>query len=169
MPYTQMQTVINAGAPPGICNYWKSSFLKGLDDAAIDTMVAHFASARSARSSVFVEHLGGAAGRVRPDATAFAHRSGDFNFSVLAKWTDPRDGEPNVRWARAFWSAMQPFATEAVYVNYLEPGQEGQERTSGAYGLNYERLVALKNRYDPTNFFRCNQNIRPTSKVHSGE
>jgi hypothetical protein len=75
-------------------------------------------------------------------------------------WTSPSDSEKNIAWTREFLAAMQPFLERGVYVNNL--GDEGEERIRAAYGSNYERLVALKNNYDPTNFFRVNQNIKPT-------
>ena len=98
--------------------------------------------------------------RFAPDATAVAHRAWDYNVVITAMWTDPAEAERNVAWARTYWDALQPFAPAAVYVNYL--GLEGEERVRAAYGSNYERLVALKNRYDPTNLFRLNQNVPPT-------
>jgi FAD/FMN-containing dehydrogenase len=163
MQYTELQCMLDAQSPPGIHNYWKSSFLMTLDDAAIDTLLAHFVRAPSPRSTVFLEHFGGAAGRIDPGATAFGLRSGDYNLLILAKWADPREKEQNVDWARSFWDAIQPFASEAVYVNYLEADQEGARRLRGAFGPNYGRLVALKRKFDPTNFFRCNQNINPAA------
>jgi FAD/FMN-containing dehydrogenase len=99
--------------------------------------------------------------RVAPDATAVAHRAWDYNVVITAMWTDPAEAERNIAWTRAYWETLQPFAPEAVYVNYL--GVEGEERVRAAYGANYDRLVALKNRYDPTNLFRLNQNVPPTA------
>jgi FAD/FMN-containing dehydrogenase len=102
----------------------------------------------------------GAAARVHPQATAFAHRHAQFALLLLATWSDPVESQKHLRWARESWEAMQPFSAGRVYVNYL--GEEGEERVREAYGSHYDRLVALKNTYDPTNFFRLNQNITPT-------
>ena len=98
------------------------------------------------------------------EATAFHHRDVQYSFISLGMCTDPAEAEQCVRWAREFWDAMQPFLTSGVYVNYLGPeADEGAERLQAAYGPEkYQRLVALKNTYDPTNLFRLNQNIKPT-------
>jgi hypothetical protein len=102
----------------------------------------------------------GAMNRIGDDETAFGHRNFSFNFLITSVWTDPNDSEANMKWTRDFWEAMKPFMTEAVYVNYM--GDEGEERIKSAYGeAKYNRLVALKKRYDPTNLFCLNQNIKP--------
>jgi hypothetical protein len=110
------------------------------------------------------QQLGGAVSRVEREATAFNHRDVVYSFMSLAVWTDPTESEECIRWGRQFWEAMQPFTTGSVYVNYLgQEAHEGAERVKAAYGpQKYERLVALKNKYDPTNLFRMNQNIKPT-------
>jgi FAD/FMN-containing dehydrogenase len=161
-PYREIQSMSDAGFPFGLLNYWKSSFLRALPDEAIDCMVEHFAAVPSARTTAVIEHLGGAVARVGADATAFNHRDREFNFSIVSMWTDPADTKANVSWTRSYWDAMQPYAAGGVYVNYL--GDEGQDRVVAAYGVaKYRRLVALKDVYDPTNLFRLNQNIRPTT------
>ena len=104
----------------------------------------------------------GAASRVDPAATAFTHRDEHYDFLILSQWADPSDSEENILWTRRFFEAMQPFFEKGVYVNNL--GEEGEDRVKEAYGENYERLVALKDKYDPTNLFRLNQNIRPTAQ-----
>jgi FAD/FMN-containing dehydrogenase len=84
-----------------------------------------------------------------------------YNFLIVSVWPDRADDDLNIKWTREFWEAMQPFSTDGVYVNYLD--QEGEERVKAAYATQtYERLVDLKNKYDPTNLFRLNQNIQPT-------
>jgi len=123
--------------------------------------VAHYAEAPSRQTIVVLEHNGdGAMSRVAEDATAFGHRRWPYNLLVTSVWRNAADAEANIAWTRRFWNAMNPFLADAVYVNYL--GDEGEERVRAAYGAKYERLVALKNKYDPTNFFRMNQNIRPS-------
>jgi FAD/FMN-containing dehydrogenase len=161
MPYTALQRMHDAANAPGLRNYWKSSFLPDLDDAAIDALVDGFPSTPSPRSSVLVERLGGAVGRVPADATAFSRRDAQFDLLIGAVWDDATDDAANIGWARGLFEVMSPFTGGQAYVNYL--GAEDQERTQAAYGgEKYERLVALKNKYDPTNFFRYNQNIKPT-------
>ena len=107
-----------------------------------------------------LQHLHGAACRVGSTETAFAHRTEKHDLLILSMWTDPSESEKNITWTREFLKAMRPYLEQGVYVNNL--GDEGEERIRAAYGPNYERLVALKNKYDPTNFFRVNQNIKPT-------
>jgi FAD/FMN-containing dehydrogenase len=162
-PYRALQRLFDAAQPAGRRNYWKSSFLRGLDDVAIGVLLEHFARVPSPHSLIFIEQHGGAVARVGSDETAVTHRSAPFNLLILASWTDPTQDQANIAWARALWTAMQPFTADAVYVNYLgETRDEGQERIRAAYGTaTYDRLAALKREYDPTNFFRMNQNIAP--------
>jgi FAD/FMN-containing dehydrogenase len=164
MAYPALQRMYDAGAPPGVHSYWKSNFLTELSDEAIDTMVAHCAAWPSPRCGMAIPELGGAVSRVAPDETAFAHRHVRYDFIIACFCTDPAEAPACIRWAREFWEAMQPFSTGGVYVNYLgQEADEGVERVKAAYGpAKYARLVALKNTYDPTNFFRLNQNIKPT-------
>ena len=163
MSYIEVQTMQDTIMVPGLQNYWKSSFLKGITDDAIDAIIANFANVTSPLTIAVIEQFGGAIGRVGEDETAFNHRNADYNFLIVSRWTDPGESEVHVRWSREYWEAMQPFSTEAVYVNYLT-AEEGEDRVKAAFGgtEKYERLVALKNKYDPTNLFRLNQNVKPT-------
>ena len=167
MPYSAAQTMADFLWPRGSYNYWKSSYLKSLSDGAIDTIVDFYGRAPSPRSVIVVEHNGdGAMARIPDDATAFGDRRWSFNFLITAVWTDPAETDANIRWTREFMSAMQPFLAEAVYVNYLgEVADDAGVRS--AYGGKYARLAALKSKYDPTNFFRLNQNIRPARAAAS--
>jgi FAD/FMN-containing dehydrogenase len=160
MSYREVQTMFDAAFPAGRQGYWKSSFLGELSDDSIEIMVARFATVPSPQSAVLIEHLGGAVNRVGTDETAFNDRDAPYSFLILSTWPGPAESEQNIQWTDEFWQAMQSFSSGGVYVNYL--GEEGANRVKAAYGRNYERLVALKNKYDPTNIFRCNQNIRPT-------
>jgi FAD/FMN-containing dehydrogenase len=149
--------------PIGFYNYWKSSFLTGLADGAIDTILDFFTRAPSPRTVVVIEHNGdGAMNRVAAEETAFGHRNWPYNFLVTSIWTDPAHSEVNIQWTRDFYHAMQPFLADAAYVNYL--GEEGEERIRSAYTpAKYERLCALKKKYDPANLFRLNQNFKPNT------
>ena len=162
-PYLEMQTMLDEVNPPGLLNYWKSGFLKELSAPGIETIVSRFAGVTSRRTVVLVEHVGGAVTRVGPDETAFSHRHSPCNLMIVSRWTDPAESEVHIRWTREFWDAMQPYVAEGVYVNYLGEN-EGEDRVVAAFGGadKYRRLVALKNKYDPTNLFRQNQNIVPT-------
>ena len=162
MPYSAAQTMADFLWPRGRFNYWKSGYLKALSDEVIDVLLAAFVKAPSEHTVIVLEHNGhGAMERVPEDATAFGDRGWPFNLLVTSAWTGAAESEANVRWTRELWSAVQPFLSPSVYVNYL--GEQSPELVRAAYGKKYERLVALKDKYDPTNFFCMNQNIRPSS------
>lgn len=162
MAYRTLQSAPDAGFPFGRQHYWKASYLKHVSDEAIEVMVRFVAEMPSAISGVGLQQMHGAASRVDPTATAFPHRDEHYDFLILSQWIDPTDSAKNIEWTRAFFEAMQPFFEKGVYVNNL--GEEGDDRVKAAYGANYDRLLTLKNRYDPTNLFRLNQNIRPMAQ-----
>jgi hypothetical protein len=159
MPYVAVQSLSKDLYPSGRLNYWKSTFLKTLNDNAIETMISNFQKVPSKFSLVVIEQLGGAAKRVDRESTAFGDRDADYSLIITSAWVDPSENDKNIQWTRNTLNAMRPFSRDSVYVNYLDAGEE--ERVRNAYGANYEKLVALKNKYDPTNFFRLNQNIKP--------
>jgi FAD/FMN-containing dehydrogenase len=165
MQYVQVQRMMDDAFPAGRQNYWKSNFLKGLDPEAIDVIVDHVEKAPSPYSAVAIEQFSGAVNRVRMDATAFNHRNARYNLLIVGIWLDPAAKAENVKWVRDLWGAMEPFSSGGVYVNYLgQEADEGAERVKSAYGSEkYARLVALKEKYDPTNLFRLNQNIKPSA------
>lgn len=160
MPYTRLNGMLDAGYPKGALNYWKSSFLTELSDAAIDTMIDCFAQCPSPMGQLLVEHFHGAVARVDADATAFPHRREGYNFLVLGQWTQAADTEACIAWARETYRRMQPFFAPGRYVNYLD-GDETGDPVAAAYSGNYRRLQRIKAQYDPENFFHMNQNIRP--------
>jgi FAD/FMN-containing dehydrogenase len=162
MPYVAMQSLIDPLWGPGAYSYMKAGYMRGLDDQAIDALVAQHATVTSPKTEIHVQHLGGAVARVAPDATAFGERSAPFLLNVIAS-TFTADGyDDAVDWAQATHAAVTPALTGGAYVNFLS--SEGDERVRAAYGAaNYERLVALKNEYDPTNVFRLNQNVQPST------
>jgi FAD/FMN-containing dehydrogenase len=160
-PYTQFQSMLDASWPPGFQNYWKAEYLAGLPDAAFEVLAGGLAGITSPLSDIKIAALGGAISRVGEDDTAYSHRGAPYVLNINARWTEPQDAARHVAWTQDLWQAMRPWSAGGVYVNFL--GDEGQDRVRAAYGeRKYERLVALKKRYDSTNFFRLNQNIRPT-------
>jgi FAD/FMN-containing dehydrogenase len=164
--YGELQTMFDATNPPGSW-YYKTGYLDGgkiQEDRFIDVLLEHcdFPSP-SPLSRIFIEHLGGAMARVHPDETAFVHRLAPFDLIVIAGGFRPEESEKNVRWARDTATAMRPFMSGGAYVNYLG-ADAGIDLVKAAYGTAYERLVALKDRYDPDNVFRLNQNIRPSRR-----
>lgn len=160
-PYTSMQTLLDAANPPHWNNYWKAEFLDDLPDRAIDLLIDFATRAPSPMSKVLIPHLGGAISRVPLHDTAYVHRGAPFIVNINAMWANSEDSERNIAWAKDYWAALQPFSLGGAYVNFLS--NEGEERVKAAYGAEtYRRLVELKNKHDPANFFRLNQNIRPT-------
>jgi hypothetical protein len=152
----------NVGAPDGRRYYEKAYSLKGLSDEVIDIVAEYSAARTSPHSQVVIQHVHGAASRVSSTATAFALRDVPYVMNIIVAWNPHlvEESEQHMEWAYKFQAALQPFAESGVYTNFL--GDEGEEQVHASYGVNYERLVALKNIYDPTNFFQLNQNIKPT-------
>lgn len=161
MPYTALQSSSDASYPDGRHNYWKSHFVDEINDDVIATLIEHAPRMTSPLSSFYFQHLGGAISRGRADEAAFGHRDAVFDFTILTVWEDAAETDTHLTWARDLFAAMQPHAT-GVYVNNL--GVEGSDRVKAAYASDtYQRLVALKDVYDPENVFRLNQNIAPSS------
>jgi hypothetical protein len=162
MPYCQLNGMLDAAYPKGALNYWKSSFLAQLSDAAIDRMVECFARCPTPMGQMLLEHFHGAATRVKVGDTAFPHRADGYNLLVLSEWMAPADTDRCIAWARETYAAMEPFMASGRYVNYLADDETG-DAAAAAYGSNYPRLQEVKAKYDPGNFFQINQNIRPAS------
>ena len=159
--YLKLISLADAGAPAGRHYYEKARTLKCLSDEAIESIATYGAARTSPSSLILIQHVHGAASRVDSTETAFALRGEAYVICMLAAW-DEGEADQHRIWTCASWKALEPDARLGVYVNFLDNGGEDQVRA--AYGGNYKRLVALKNRYDPTNFFALNQNIPPTLK-----
>jgi FAD/FMN-containing dehydrogenase len=159
IPYVAQQRIFDDGFPAGSNYYTKPDFLADLTDEAIEVFAEYAATKPSPLSGVLVQTARGAASRVASDAMAFRHRAFPYAPLIVSQWLDAADSEENVGWARDFWRALQPFAGGGVYVNDLS--HDDEDRVRVAYGANYDRLVALKKKYDPDNFFRLNPNIKP--------
>ena len=159
IPYLRIQSAGDSIFPRGRRYYWKAQFLREITDEAIGTLLEAYATAPSRASLLVLQQVGGAIARVPKSETPYVNRDALYDCFPISIWDDPVDDEAHIRWARELWAAMRPFSTGGVYANNL--GDEGADRIQSAYGQNYPRLVALKNKYDPTNFFRLNQNIRP--------
>ena len=160
MPYPAVQAMLDEAAPLGRRYYVKAAFLDGMDAGAIDALAGHFSQVPSPLSIAVLVHMQGAVSRVDPNATASCHRSAAYSLSIIPVWTDPADDEKNISWGREMYAAVEPFTGAGVYVNEL--GEDVEERLETAYGGDtYRRLVELKRKYDPTNFFHLNPNISP--------
>ena len=131
-----------------------------LSDDAIETMIACFTECPTPMGQLLLEHVHGAAAQVSVSDTAFPHRSEGYNFLILCEWLNEADNDRCIAWTRKTFAQMQPFFAPARYVNYLGDDETG-EPIAAAYGSNYRRLQKVKAKYDPENFFRMNQNIRP--------
>ena len=156
--YLEIQSSYDPGLPSRVAYYFKSGFLRKVTPAMVDEIVAAYEHAPSSLLGVPLIHLGGAAGRVKPDATAFWSRDADHDLSVWASWEDPSQNEKIIGEVRAFWAKLEHL-TKGYYINTDTPDDE--RRLRDTYGGNYERLVQLKTKYDPTNLFRLNANIKP--------
>lgn len=164
--YTELQAAADAFFPVGLNYYWKSHFLERIDDDTVAATVDHFAHAPSPRSLIVFQQYGGAVSGVAPSATAFRPRNAQYDNFAASIWTGPAgpgDLQTQRQWVRRWWDRVSPFSLTAEYVNNL--GEEGEDRVRAAYGGNYERLVSLKDKYDPDNVFHLNANIVPGTGV----
>jgi FAD/FMN-containing dehydrogenase len=156
MPYP----VVNTGVDwlfPGARGYWKSAFFSELSDPAVEEMTAAIERAPSELCALVIEEFHGAVTRVAPTATAYPHREPGFNLLLISQWTDPAQTDAGIAWARETFDALSPFMADRSYTNYLSA--DDHDRVRQAYGPNYERLAELKQKYDPANLFKLNQNI----------
>jgi hypothetical protein len=159
--YLQLQSMFDPFFPPGRLTYVKSNFIRSLSEEAIDALVQYVGKSPSPYTfAPFIEHWHGAATRVAITDTAFPHRQYSWNFMAWSMWASPSESEKNIQWTRECWEALRPFLVAGSYGNYV--ADEGDAVEHAAYGPNYDRLVALKNKYDPTNLFRMNHNIKPS-------
>jgi FAD/FMN-containing dehydrogenase len=160
MPYLEIQKLIEAGNQPGFQQYWKAEMLPELPDEAVDALTGAAAEPRSTLTAIIVQPLGGAVHRVPDDASAMGWRGAKWAVHILGQWADASENEEQIAWVRAVDAAIQPWVQEGTYLNYLM--DEGEQRVKESFGAHYKRMEDLKNKYDPTNLFRLNQNIKPT-------
>jgi len=162
IPYMAFQAIVDPFSPTGWLNYHRGEHLAALPDDAIDAYVEHGSRVSSPMSQMILFRHGGAISRVPEDATAASHRDAPYMWHPIAAWQDPADTEREIRWVRESSAAMAPFETGGVYLNFEQ--DEGEGHVRAGYGEEkYARLVALKDKYDPENRFRINQNIAPSS------
>jgi FAD/FMN-containing dehydrogenase len=159
VPYAAFQQALDPVFPRGRRYYWKSTLMSELSDGGIAELVKLYENVPSPMSLILLQQLGNAANRVPADATAFAHRDARWDGLLLSGWDDPVQDAAQIEWTRLAWASLRPFSTGGVYVNGVADGDA--EEIGGAFGGNYERLSALKAKYDPTNLFRVNANITP--------
>jgi len=161
MPYIQFQSMFDALVPKGIKSYWKTAYIEKLSQGAIEAFSLAASKLPTPSSAIDIHHVEGAASRVASDQTAFSHRGTPYIVNIIGLWNEQKDDQGGIDWVRATWKSLQPFSTGAAYVNFMSSEPEDQVRA--AYGPEkYARLSALKRKYDPTNLFRLNQNIKPS-------
>ena len=159
MPHPVLQGMFDALYPPGLQWYWRADFVNELSDEAIALHVKHGSRMPTMHSSMHMYPINGAAHRVGNDETPWAYRDANWAEVIVGVDPDPANNDRIVPWTKDYWDALHPYSAGGAYVNFMM--DEGQERVQATYGDNYDRLVAIKNQYDPTNLFRVNQNIRP--------
>lgn len=159
-PFAGWQQAFDPLLVPGARNYWKTHDFDEMNDGVIDKVLEFVATLPDPQCEVFFAQVGGAQGRVADDATAYQGRSAAYVMNVHGRWNDAAQDETCIGWCRELYDVLAPFSTGEAYVNFMT--EEEADRVESAYGTSYARLVELKNRYDPTNLFRMNQNIAPT-------
>lgn len=158
-PFVGWQQALDPLLTPGARNYWKSHDFTALSDATIDLLLGAVRNLPGPECEIFIGHVGGAAGRVATEATAFPQRSSHYVMNVHARWREPAMDGACIGWARNLFEAAKPHAAGTAYVNFMP--EDETERVQAAYGANYQRLAEIKRRYDPQNMFRMNQNVQP--------
>jgi FAD/FMN-containing dehydrogenase len=163
MPYAVLQSAFDPFFPKGWLYYWKSLYLSALEGDALTATIRYARERPAPTALVALWHLGGAAGKIAGERTAFGTRDAPFLLSFDTTWTDPKDTEANIAWTRHAWAEMRQFGPGGLYLNFAGFGEEKEALVRAGYGENYERLSQLKARYDPTNLFRMNQNVTPAA------
>ncbi len=158
-PYVAWQQAFDPLLAKGARNYWKSHNFTRLSEGAIDAIVEYASKMPSPHCEIFVGTIGGQTTRVAPDAMAYSSREANYVMNVHGRWETAAEDESVISWAREFFAKSQPFSSGGAYINFMT--EEETDRVASAYGPAYDRLVQLKKKYDPTNLFRMNQNIKP--------
>jgi FAD/FMN-containing dehydrogenase len=158
-PYVDWQKAFDPLLTPGARNYWKSHNFTVLNDGALDSMIEYTGKLPSPQCEIFIGLISGAPNRVAAKAMAYGNRDTQFVMNVHGRWDEAADDETCIAWAREFFEASAPYASAGAYVNFMT--EEEGDRVAAAYGSNYDRLVQIKNKYDPENVFHLNQNIKP--------
>ncbi len=163
MSFLALQTMADLEFPHGRRYYTKSGYFMSVDDISIDQMIEALESIPSPMTQIELAYLGGAVNRVGAAETAFGDRRSPFVLNLLGNWADASEDSANVSWVRSLFKKLRPSMTPGVYVNFMSGDED--DRVPEAYRERWERLVTVKSQYDPNNFFRLNQNIRPQKTV----
>jgi FAD/FMN-containing dehydrogenase len=158
--YASQQSLVDATQPKGRRYYWKSEFLPKLERGLLSKVAEHAGRVTSPHSMVIIFPIGGVLDRLPQAHSAVGNRDAAFVINMTGSWEQSKDDEVNIEWARSAWRDIRPFSTGGTYVNFLTE-EEGDARIRAAYGDNYDRLIAIKRKWDPENIFRVNKNIAP--------
>jgi len=162
LPQPALQSMFDALYPPGLQWYWRADFVNELSDNAIAEHVRFGYALPSMHSTMHLYPINGAASRVGKHETAWNYRNANWAQVMVGVDPDPANNEKTISWTKNYYDALHPYSAGGAYVNFMM--DEGEDRVKATYGDNYERLVAIKGKYDPDNFFRVNQNIKPAKK-----
>jgi len=162
LPYPMLQSMFDALYPPGHQWYWRADFVNELSDEAIRLHLRYGSEIPTMQSTMHLYPVNGAAHRVGPHDTAFSYRDATWAEVIVGVDPDPANNERITSWTKEYWEALHPYSGGGAYVNFMM--DEGQERVRATYRDNYERLAQIKNKYDPNNLFRVNQNIKPVMR-----
>lgn len=160
LPVPAMQSMFDALYPKGLNWYWKADFVDEINDEAIELHMKYGAQLPSMHSTMHLYPVNGAAGKVNRKDTAWNYRSATWAMVIVGVDPDPANNTKITTWAKNYWNALHAFSSGGAYVNFMM--EEGEERVKATYGENYDRLVEIKDKYDPENLFRVNQNIKPS-------
>ena len=159
MPFTALQSAFDPLYPAGLQWYWRADFFREISDAAIEVHREFGDRLPTGHSTMHLYPIDGAAHRVGKNDTAFSYRDARWAEVIVGVDPYPANAQSIREWTVAYWNALHPYSAGGAYVNFMM--DEGQERIRATYRDNYERLVEIKNEYDPTNLFRINQNVKP--------
>jgi len=165
MPYEAVQSIVEKFNPRGLRNYWKTSFMEKVVDDAASVMVEQFMSSPSPYTHVVLYTQGGAMARVDPETTAVENRHARHAFLTVGMWENASADKDNIGWVQGLSHSMETFSSGGFYANF--DSDTSDDRVRQAYGpARYRKLQSLKDKYDPTNLFQLNHNIRPTNQPH---
>ena len=162
LPQPALQSLFDALYPPGLQWYWRADFVNELSDEAIAEHTRFGNTLPSMHSTMHLYPINGAASRVGKQDTAWNYRHANWAQVMVGVDPDPANNEKTISWTKSYYDSLHPYSAGGAYVNFMM--DEGEDRVKATYGDNYDRLVAIKNKYDPDNFFRVNQNIKPNAK-----
>ena len=163
LPHPALQSMFDPIYPPGLQWYWRADFMNDLSDDAIEQHLRFGPQLPSMHSTMHMYPINGAAARLGKNETAWNYRGAMFAQVMVGVDPDPANNEKIIAWTKDYYNALHPYSAGGAYVNFLM-GDEGEDRVKATYGDNYERLTAIKAKYDPQNLFRVNQNIKPNEK-----